>query len=141
VALEQTDHRQYDPDDRDVAVLVEAVAEGAEHLDERHVAEEAGDDRRDRNHQQRVEAQREADDDQRDSQERPATDHSPFLPSPPRCAPSPPEPRRIAKPSSRTGSRVSRISGSVRRLLVMWVCTALVPSWSGPAPEPPAIVS
>ena len=32
-------------------------------------------------------------------------------PSPPRCAPSPPEPRRIANASSRTGSRVSRISG------------------------------
>ena len=36
---------------------------------------------------------------------------------------------------------VSRISGSVSRLFVMWVWTASVPSWSGPAPEPPAMVS
>ena len=55
-------------------------------------------------------------------------------------------PRRPSRAGSRirsssTGKRVSRISGSVRRLLVMWVCTALVPSWSGPAPDPPAIVS
>src|SRR6185503_11765424 len=57
-------------------------------------------------------------------------------PSPPLCAPCPPEPRRIANWSSLTGSRISRISGSVSRLLVMCVCTALVPSKSGPAPEP-----
>src|SRR4029453_9519519 len=54
---------------------------------------------------------------------------------------SPPEPRRIENSSSRTGKRVSRISGSVSRLLVIWVWTALAPSWSGPAPAPPAIVS
>src|SRR5262249_12928195 len=35
-------------------------------------------------------------------------------PSPPLCRPSPPEPRRIAKRSSSTGKRVSKISGSVR---------------------------
>src|SRR6185503_9248829 len=64
-----------------------------------------------------------------------------ITPSPPLCAPGPPDPRRIANWSSRTGSRVSRISGSVSRLLVMCVCTALVPSKSGPAPEPPAMVS
>ena len=49
------------------------------------------------------------------------------------CArPSPPDPRRIANASSRTGSRVSRISGSVSRLLVMCVCTALGPVMVGP---------
>ena len=37
--------------------------------------------------------------------------------------PAPPEPRRISKPSSRTGKRNSSTSGSVSRELVMWVCT------------------
>jgi hypothetical protein len=41
----------------------------------------------------------------------------------------------------RTGKRSSSTSGSVRRLLVMWVCTTLVPWKPGPAPEPPEIVS
>jgi hypothetical protein len=48
---------------------------------------------------------------------------------------APPEPRRIAKRSSSTGKRVSNISGSVRRLLVMCVWTALAPSKSGPRPR------
>src|SRR5438270_6358864 len=216
VTFQQPDHRQHDPDDRDVAVLVESVAERAEHFQERHMAEQAGDDRRHRDDEQRIEAQRKADDDKRNPQQWPVIDHSPFLPkppppgvsitnrspgcisaeavalsistlpsvrstqlrpacasappsmplggtrrrlarmlarigsrrvtarttpSPPRCAPSPPEPRRIANWSSLIGSRVSSISGSVRRLLVMCVWPALVPSWSGPAPDPPAIVS
>ena len=38
--------------------------------------------------------------------------------------PLPPEPSRMWKSSSRTGKRNSRISGSVRRELVMWVWTA-----------------
>ena len=49
-----------------------------------------------------------------------------FYAAPARAAP--PEPRLMLNSSSRTGRRVSSISGSVRRLLVMWVCTALVPS-------------
>ena len=39
------------------------------------------------------------------------------------------------------GKRNSRISGSVRRVLVMWVCTASVPAKPGPAGEPEQIVS
>ena len=46
-------------------------------------------------------------------------------PSPPRCLPSPPLPCRMPKDSSRTGKRHSSTSGSVRRELVMWVCTTL----------------
>ena len=55
--------------------------------------------------------------------------------------PAPPEPRRISKRSTSTGKRHSRTSGSVSREFVMWVWTASVPSKSGPAPEPPQIVS
>ena len=49
------------------------------------------------------------------------------------CAPSPPEPRRTANASTRTGKRRSRISGSVRRELVMWVWTALAPGARWPS--------
>src|SRR5690242_5436029 len=216
VALEEPNDRQHDVEHGDVAVLVEAVAERREHLQERHPAEQAGNDRRGGNHQQWIESQREPDDDQGNAEQRPVVDHASPLPnppppgvsitkrspgcisaeavalsisavpsmrstqfrpacpsappliprgatrrrlarmfarirsrnvtaritpSPPVCFPGPPEPRRMANWSRRTGRRFSRISGSVSRLLVMCVWTALVPSWSGPAPEPPAIVS
>src|SRR5471032_2689362 len=62
-------------------------------------------------------------------------------PSPPRCAPLPPLPLRIAWVSTSTGKRHSSTSGSVMRELVIWVCTAAVPSKPGPGPEPPAMVS
>ena len=55
--------------------------------------------------------------------------------------PLPPEPRRIEYSSSRTGKRNSSTSGSVPRVLVMWVWIAEQPSKSGPAPVPPQIVS
>src|SRR6185503_10363663 len=42
VALEQSDDRQDDPHDGDVAVFVEAVPERRDHLEERHSAEQAG---------------------------------------------------------------------------------------------------
>ena len=64
-----------------------------------------------------------------------------WAPSPPGLAPSPPDPWRIANRSTRTGKRRSRISGSVRRELVMWVWTALVPALVAVAPAPPQIVS
>ncbi len=53
-------------------------------------------------------------------------------PSPPRCRPAPPLPRRMRNSSTSTGKRNSSTSGSVRRELVMWVCTASVPSKSRP---------
>ncbi len=62
-------------------------------------------------------------------------------PSPPCHCPAPPEPRRMLNSSSTTGYRSSRISGSVMRVLVMWVWMALVPSKPGPAPVPPQMVS
>jgi hypothetical protein len=46
------------------------VTERTEHLEERHMSEQAGDDRRDRDHQQRIEPQREAEDDERDPEQR-----------------------------------------------------------------------
>ena len=51
------------------------------------------------------------------------------------------DPARIAKLSSNTGKRHASTSGSVRREFVMCVCTTLVPSKPGPAPEPPEMVS
>ena len=47
----------------------------------------------------------------------------------------------MANSSTRTGKRCSSTSGSVMRVLVMWLCTASVPGWSGPAPVPPQMVS
>ena len=64
-----------------------------------------------------------------------------LVPSPAFHWPLPPEPRRMWKSSSSTGKRYSRISGSVRRELVMWTCTPGVPSKPGPAGEPEQIVS
>ena len=65
-----------------------------------------------------------------------------IAPSPPRCAPCAAAAARGSRMlSSRTGKRHSSTSGSVRRELVMCVCTTLAPSKSGPAPEPPEIVS
>jgi len=58
-----------------------------------------------------------------------------------RYRPAPPEPRRMAKRSTRTGKFSSMTSGSVRRELVMWQCTALAPAKVGPAPVPPHTVS
>ena len=69
--------------------------------------------------------------------------HGPGL-SPAGPAPAPPgptaQPRRTPRP---TPSRhlLSRISGSVMRVLVMWLCTPLRPCQPGPAPAPPATVS
>ena len=63
------------------------------------------------------------------------------VPSPAFHLPLPPEPLRMWKSSSTTGKRNSRISGSVSRVLVMWVCTASVPGKPGPAGEPEQIVS
>ena len=45
------------------------------------------------------------------------------------------------KSSSTTGKRVSSTSGSVRRELVMCVCTPLAPLKPGPAGAPEQIVS
>nr|VFK10837.1 MAG: hypothetical protein BECKLPF1236B_GA0070989_101629 [Candidatus Kentron sp. LPFa] len=66
---------------------------------------------------------------------------SPYHPIAAPEAPTPPLPLRIANFSSNTGKRCSRISGSVSRELVMWVCTALAPWNPGPAPAPPQMVS
>ena len=68
------------------------------------------------------------------------------VPSPPCHLPLPPEPGRMWKSSSSTGKRISRISGSVRRELVMWTWTPEVPakprpSFMWPAGEPEQIVS
>ena len=63
------------------------------------------------------------------------------VPSPAFQRPLPPEPRRMWKSSSTTGKRLSSTSGSVRRELVMWVCTAAAPSKPGPAGAPEQIVS
>ena len=62
-------------------------------------------------------------------------------PAPPLCRPLPPEPRRTENSRTSTGYDFSITSTSVMRVFVMWHCTASVPSQSGPAPEPPAIVS
>ena len=59
------------------------MAERRQHFQERQVAEQAGDDRSDRDDQKRIEPQREPDDDQRDAEEGPIIDHSPLLPNPP----------------------------------------------------------
>src|SRR4051794_23005291 len=83
VSLQQADHWQNDPDDGDISVLVESVPQRGEHLQERHMAEEPGDDPRDCDYQQRIEPQRKADDDQRDSKQRPVVNHSLRLPNPP----------------------------------------------------------
>ena len=63
------------------------------------------------------------------------------VPLPPCHLPVPPLPGRMAKLSSSTGKRCSSTSGSVRRELVISVCTPEVPSNPGPAPDPPQIVS
>src|SRR5690606_38144092 len=62
-------------------------------------------------------------------------------PSPPGHRPAPPLPVRTANSSRRTGSRHSSTSGSVRRELVMWVCTTEAPGKPSPAPDPEATVS
>ena len=62
-------------------------------------------------------------------------------PSPPARRPLPPLPLRRLNSRSNTGNRNSRTSGSVRRELVMWVCTADAPWKSRPAPLPPQTVS
>lgn len=89
-------------------------------------------------------------------------------PSPPRKRPRPPDPclsskrrrmtgylrgpggsersTRARAPAPRPGRArtthlLSRISGSVMRVLVMWLCTPLRPCQPGPAPAPPATVS
>src|SRR4029079_9010387 len=80
IALEKPDDRQDDPDDRDVAVLVEAVAQRGEHLQEWHSAEQASDDRRDRDDEQWVEPQCEADDDEHNPKKGPVIDPSAVLP-------------------------------------------------------------
>ena len=59
------------------------MAERVEHFQERQMAEESGDDCRDRDDEQRIEAQGKADDDQRNPEQWPVVDHSPFLPKPP----------------------------------------------------------
>ena len=45
--------------------------------------------------------------------------------------PLPPEWRRMENFPTPTGKRCSSTSGSVTRVLVMWLCIALVRSWSG----------
>lgn len=52
---------------------------------------------------------------------------------------APPNP--LAGSPARAAHLLSRISGSVMRVLVMWLCTPLRPCQPGPAPAPPATVS
>lgn len=52
-----------------------------------------------------------------------------------------PNPPRPASCPAGTAHLLSRISGSVMRVLVMWLCTPLRPCHPGPAPAPPATVS
>ena len=68
------------------------------------------------------------------------------VPSPALNRPFPPEPCRMWKSSRSTGNRISRISGSVSRELVMWTWTPDVPlkprpSFMRPAGEPEQMVS
>lgn len=59
-----------------------------------------------------------------------------------RPAPAPPRPRPAPGPGPAAAAHLlSRISGSVMRVLVMWLCTPLRPCQPGPAPAPPATVS
>ena len=59
-----------------------------------------------------------------------------------RLPPESPRPPPDGKSRSRrTGKRASRTSGSVIRVLVLWVCTADAPGASAVAPAPPAMVS
>ena len=63
------------------------------------------------------------------------------IPSPPRLAPSPPEPRRTASSRTRTGYSFSSASTGVLRVFDIATWIALGPSASGQAPWPPPIVS
>src|SRR5919199_6068096 len=62
-------------------------------------------------------------------------------PSPPRCSPSPPEPRRSAYSVTRSGNSSSSASTGVFSVLLIATCTPLGPSASGHAPWPPPSVS
>ena len=63
------------------------------------------------------------------------------IPSPPRMAPAPPQPRRTASSRTRSGNSVSSASTGVLSVFDIATWIALGPSASGQAPWPPPIVS
>ena len=58
-------------------------------------------------------------------------------PSPPRQVPAPPESGISAYSSTRSGKLISRISIGVFIMLLTVLATALMPSFTGRAPNPP----
>src|SRR3546814_10435187 len=83
VALEKADDGKQYPDDADIAVLVERLAEGGDDGDEIEPGGEAGGKSGDGDDQQRVEPKQEADDDDKNSGKDEKVVHGAPQPPPP----------------------------------------------------------